>query len=58
MNQHINIERESEKEGYLVASVDVNGSSPELKGALPRPEMGGQLVMTIVEISRRQRKHS
>ena len=38
----------------LVASVDINCSYPELKRALPRSEIGGQLFLNILEIQRRQ----
>lgn len=50
-------ERKSEKRD-LVASVDINSPSPELEGALPRPEMRGELLLNIFEIKGRQRKHS
>ena len=38
---HTERERERERERDLVASVDINSSYPELKGAIPRSEMGG-----------------
>ena len=38
---HTERDRERERERDLVASVDINSSYPELKGAIPRSEMGG-----------------
>ena len=52
--KHTKRERERERERDLVASVDINSSYPELKGAIPRSEMGGQLFLNILEIHRRQ----
>ena len=38
----------------LIAGIDINGSDPELEGALPRPELSGKLFSDIIEIQRRQ----
>lgn len=36
----------------LVSSVDVSGTSPELKRALPRPESIRELLLNLFEIDR------
>ena len=42
----------------LISSVDINGSNPELIGAIPRSEMRGKLFLNVVNIEMRKRKHS
>jgi hypothetical protein len=51
---HIYTQRQRGRDRDLVARVDINGSYPELQGALPRSDMVGELFLNIVEIERRQ----
>lgn len=34
---------------HLVAGVDIDGASPELDGATPRDELGGDLLLEVAE---------
>lgn len=49
--------RERERVRDLVTGVNVNGSNPELEGALPRAELIGELIFYTVDIESNRRQH-
>lgn len=49
--------RERERVRDLVTGVNVNGSNPELEGALPRAELISELIFYTVDIDSKRRQH-